>query len=150
MRYYETLYLINPDLSDEDYGDVVTKFNNLVEKNKGSIIKVDEWGKKTLAYEVMKFDKGFYVLLQYCGTAEISAELTRDLTLDDRVLKYQTIKLSNDVDPESLKPAAEEPEAGVSKTEDDKEGEIKQEVVPEQVDKIAVDQEEKDERRENA
>ncbi|MEA2040454.1 MAG: 30S ribosomal protein S6 [Thermodesulfobacteriota bacterium] len=146
MRYYETLYLINPDLSDEDYGDVVTKFNNLVEKNKGSVINVDEWGKKTLAYKVKKFDKGYYVLLQYCGAAEILAELNRDLTLDDRVLKYQTIKLSNDVDPEALKSEAEGLETGVSKTEGDEESETKQEVVPDQDGEIVADQEEKYER----
>lgn len=145
MRYYETLYLINPDLSDEDYGEVVTKFNNLVEKNNGSVINVDEWGKKTLAYEVKKFDKGYYVLLQYCGAAEISTELNRNLILDERVIKYQTIKLGNDVDPEALKSETEG-----RKAEDDEEGETTQEVVSDQDGEIVADQEEKNERRENS
>ena len=88
--------------------DVVSKFNNLVKKNKGVVIKVDEWGKKTLAYEVKKFGKGYYVLLQYCGGPGITAELKRDLSIDERVLKYQTIKLSDDADPEALEAKAEE------------------------------------------
>jgi len=108
MRYYETLYLINPNLAEEDYKVVVSKFNDLVEKNKGVVIKVDEWGKKTLAYEVKKFGKGYYVLLQYCGEPGITAELKRYLSIDDRVLKYQTIKLSDNADPEALKAKAEE------------------------------------------
>ena len=111
MRYYETLYLINPDLVVDDYRDVVDKFNSLIEKNNGVIIKLDEWGKKTLAYDVKKFDKGYYVLLNYCGEPDTLTELRRNFKLDERVLKYQTIKLSNNADPEALK----------AKTEDGKE-----------------------------
>ena len=110
MRYYETLYIIDPDLADEDYRDVVTKFKSLIEKNDGVIIKVDEWGKRSLAYEVKRHDKGYYVLLQYCGGAGITDRLKRDLKLDERVLKYQTIKLSDRVDPEALKAEAEQDE----------------------------------------
>ena len=103
MRYYETIYIINPDLPDDDYRGVVTKFTDLVGKNKGVVTKVDEWGVKTLAYAVKKFKRGSYVLLQYCGEPGITAELKREMSLDDRLLKYQTIKLSDNADPEALK-----------------------------------------------
>ncbi len=108
MRYYETLYLINPDLADEEYGEVVSKFNNFVESNKGILIKVEEWGKKPLAYEVKKFDRGYYVLLQYCGEPDILEDLKREFRLDERILKYQTVKLSDNEDPEILKAKVEE------------------------------------------
>jgi small subunit ribosomal protein S6 len=107
MRYYETLYIINPDLADDEYQDVVAKMSNLVEKEKGVVTKVEEWGKRTLAYEVKKFDKGSYVLLQYCGESGIVEQLKREMSLDDRVIKYQTIKLSDHADPEALKAAGE-------------------------------------------
>jgi small subunit ribosomal protein S6 len=103
MRYYETLYIINPDLPDDDYRGVVTKFSDLVGKHKGVVTKVDEWGTKSLAYAVKKFNRGSYVLLQYCGEPGITAELKREMGLDDRVIKYQTIKLSDNADPEALK-----------------------------------------------
>ena len=106
MRYYETLYIVNPNLPDEDYKEVVAKFSGLVEKNEGVVTKVDEWGKKSLAYTVKKHDKGYYVLLRYCGEPGITDQLKRDLKLDDRVLKYQTIKLSDHVDPEAIKAEA--------------------------------------------
>ncbi|NQU13721.1 MAG: 30S ribosomal protein S6 [Desulfobacteraceae bacterium] len=106
MRYYETLYIVNPNLADEDYKEVVAKFSGLVEKNEGVVTKADEWGKKSLAYTVKKHDKGYYVLLQYCGEPGITDRLKRDLKLDDRVLKYQTIKLSDHVDPEAIKAEA--------------------------------------------
>ncbi len=58
MKYYETLYIVNPDLPGEAYQQVLGKFNGLVETNRGVIIKVDEWGSKPLAYPVKKFEKG--------------------------------------------------------------------------------------------
>jgi len=107
MNYYETLYLVNPNLGDDGYTDTVTKFNNIVEKNKAVIIKIDEWGKKSLAYPVKKFTKGYYVLIQYCAEPDIHLELKREFRLDERVLKYQTIKLSDNADPEALKQTTE-------------------------------------------
>ena len=108
-RFYETLYLAKPDLSEEDYGKLVAKVNELVDKNNGRVIKCEEWGRKTLAYRVKKFDKGYYVLLQYCAGPGTSAEIERNLRLDETVLKYQTIKLAEHVDPEELLKGAEEP-----------------------------------------
>ena len=118
MRYYENLYIINPNLAEEDYRAVVAKFTDAVGKNKGVVTKVDEWGKKTLAYDIKKFDKGYYVLLQYCGEAGLTAELKREMSLDDRILKYQIIKLSDNADLEELmpKPAASEVEAEAEAT----------------------------------
>lgn len=122
MRYYETLYIMNPDLTDDECRDVVSKFNNLVEKENGVVTKVEEWGKRTLAYEVKKFDKGYYVLLQYCGEPDIIEQLKREIGLDDRVLKYQTIKLSDHADPDALK-AQEETETKGSSGPEEKETE---------------------------
>lgn len=102
MRHYETLYIVNPELDDENYKAVVDKFRDLIEKEKGVIVKFEEWGKQRLAYQVKKFDQGAYVLMDYCGGSGVTAELERDLKLDDRILKYQTVKLADDVDPQAL------------------------------------------------
>lgn len=102
MRQYETIYIIDPNLSEEEHGEVITKFNNLIEKQKGVIIKTHEWGTQRLAYKIKKFDKGFYVFIDYCGDAGITVELERDLKLDARILKYQTINLADHVDPQEL------------------------------------------------
>ena len=116
MRYYETLYIINPGLPEDGYREVVTKFTDLVKKNKGVVTKVDEWGMKTLAYAIKKFNRGSYVLLQYCGEPGITAELKREMSLDDRLLKYQTIKLSDNADPEALKAEGNEGKEEVEET----------------------------------
>ena len=119
MRQYETIFVVNPTLVEETYREVVNKFKNIIEKQKGVIVKADEWGTQRLAYAVKKFDKGVYVIFNYCGDAGVTSELERDLKLDDRVLKYQTVKLAEDVDPQALmakeKEGKKEPEAKESK-----------------------------------
>ncbi|MBW1798573.1 MAG: 30S ribosomal protein S6 [Deltaproteobacteria bacterium] len=137
MRYYETLYLINPNLADEDTIDVVTKFNDLVEKNKGVIVKVDEWGKKTLAYAVKKFDKGYYVLLSYCAEPDLITVLKREFKLDERILKYQTVKLSDSADPEALKQKSEAVREEVGEQAKEKEGEEAKENDVEEVETLS-------------
>lgn len=108
MRYYETLYLINPDLAEEDYQSVSRKFTDLLGKQKGELIEVQDWGRRPLAYDVRKFDKAYFVLIRFCGENQVPEELQREMRLDDRVLKYQTVKLSEDADPEALKRQVEE------------------------------------------
>ncbi|MFO8088214.1 MAG: 30S ribosomal protein S6 [Desulfatiglandaceae bacterium] len=126
MRHYETLYLLNPDLPEDEYKAETAKFIEIIEKNKGEFIKTEEWGKRSLAYNVKKFDKGFYVLIEYCGDGGLVSEIERNFKLDERVLKYQTLKLSDHADVEALKASlkpgnAEEPESGGSREEEDTE-----------------------------
>lgn len=102
MKRYETIYIINPTLDADSLGEVVTKFSDLIKRLKGYIVKVNEWGKRKLAYEVKRFDKGYYIVLDFCGLPEIVKELERNLKLDDRILKYLTVKIDEDVDPEDL------------------------------------------------
>lgn len=110
MRHYETIYILRPSLAEGEYDGAQKKFVDLIEKNQGVMIKVDPWGEKTLAYPLNKMKKGYYVLLEYCGEAGLTEELERVFKLDDKVLKYQTVKLSDNADPEALLPKEEAPE----------------------------------------
>jgi small subunit ribosomal protein S6 len=102
MRHYETIYIVNPNLSEEQYQDVLKRYSSLIEKNKGVVIKTEDWGTQRLAYNLKKSDKGSYVLLNYCGEPGLTAELERDLKLDDRILKFQTVKIAHEVNPQEL------------------------------------------------
>ena len=102
MINYETIYIINPNVAEEGVKEVITKFNDLIEKQKGVIVRTEEWGTQKMAYVVKKFDSGSYVLVNYCGAPGITIVLERDLKLDDRVILYQTIKLADKVDPQEL------------------------------------------------
>jgi small subunit ribosomal protein S6 len=120
MRHYETIYILNPNLPEEDYREAIDKFDSLIDKQKGVIIKTKEWGKQRLAYVLEKFNHGSYVLIDFCAEPGLTAGLERDLKLDDRVLKYQTVKLADKVDPQELilKEKAAEKEASAEEEQD--------------------------------
>ncbi|MGB6929425.1 MAG: 30S ribosomal protein S6, partial [Syntrophobacteria bacterium] len=98
MRQYETLFIVNPDSSEEDLKAVATKIKGVVSGMNGIVTSYDEQGKKKLAYSVKKQNKGYYVLMDYVGSADIVSEIERNMRLDDRVLKYLTVKLADEVD----------------------------------------------------
>lgn len=102
MRYYETIFIANPDLSDEEYQSVLTRTREVIEKHNGVFVKSQEWGKQRLAYPIKKQDKGSYVLMNYCGEGGTSSQLERLLKMDERILKSMTVKLADAVDPEEL------------------------------------------------
>ena len=109
MRQYETLFIVNPDSSEEDLKAVATKIKGVISGMNGIVTSYDEQGKKKLAYSVKKQNKGYYVLMDYVGSADIVSEIERNMRLDDRVLKYLTVKLADQVDPESIEPEKPEP-----------------------------------------
>ena len=110
MRHYETLFIVTPDSSEEDLKAVATKIKGVVTGMNGIVASYDEQGRKKLAYSVKKQNKGYYVLMDYVGSADIVSELERNMRLDDRVLKYLTVKLADQVDPDSIEPEKPEPQ----------------------------------------
>ena len=109
MRRYETIFIVTPDTSEEDLKSVATKFRGVVSDMSGLVVAYTEQGKKKLAYDVKKQDKGYYVLMDFVGSADLVAEIERNMRLDDRILKYLTVKLEDMVDPESLEVIEPEP-----------------------------------------
>ena len=93
MRKYETIFILNPDLSEEDSKGVIDKVRGIIQSLQGEVLRIEEWGKRKLAYEIKKMSKGLFVLLHFLGTAELLSELERNLRLMDAVLKYQTVRL---------------------------------------------------------
>jgi small subunit ribosomal protein S6 len=102
MRNYETIIIVNPTLGEEDYKEVLKKYSTLVERQKGLIVRIEEWGVQRLAHAVKRFDKGAFVLMNYCGPSGVTSDLERDLKLDDRIFRFQTVKIAEDVDPQEL------------------------------------------------
>ncbi|OQY58159.1 MAG: 30S ribosomal protein S6 [Desulfobacteraceae bacterium 4572_88] len=113
MRRYETIVITDPDLSDEDRGQLFERLKELIPGQDGFLVMFDEWGTQKMAYEIRKKIRGYYVRLDYCGTGDLVAEMERLFRIDDRVLKYMTILLDKDADLESLKQANAEAEAEV-------------------------------------
>lgn len=99
-REYELVYIARPDLADEDLEVIATRTQNIITERDGKVLKLDEWGKKKLAYEIRKYNKGHYMLVDYLGGAEIVKETERTLGIDDGVLRFLTIKVGDRVDVE--------------------------------------------------
>lgn len=83
---YESIFIVRPDLSEEDTAAVVEKFKALVEQN-GTLEGVDEWGKRRLAYEINDFNEGYYVLMNFTAGPEFPAELDRIYKITDGIIR---------------------------------------------------------------
>jgi len=103
MRRYETIFIIDPDLSADERPPILERVKDLIPKQEGLLIMVDEWGAQKLAYEIKKKARGYYVLLDYCGTGALVDEIERLFRIDDRILKYMSVLLEKDVDLEKVK-----------------------------------------------
>jgi len=123
-REYETVYVLSPDVARDAQERVASRIDEVVGKEGGKLTLVENWGRRALAYPVSKHKRGVYVYLKYAGGGALVNEIERNLRMLDEVLKYQTVKLSDeldlsklDVDPENLKFEAVEP-PGEDETEE--------------------------------
>lgn len=102
MRHYETIFILDPDLSEEGRVPVFERLNDLIPQQGGTLLEMDEWGSRKLAYEIKKKTRGYYVRADYCGTGDVVNEMERFFRIDDRVIKYMTVLLEEEADVESL------------------------------------------------
>jgi len=106
LREYETLYIVNPEISDEELENLNLNIKEVIEKNEGKVNRLDIWGKRRLAYEVKKFKYGTYVLLHYNGNSKTLNEFERNLKLMENVIRYLTVRI--DHKPKAKIPPADE------------------------------------------
>lgn len=83
---YELMYIINPNLSEEETAAVVEKFKALVEQN-GTLDEMEEMGKRKLAYEINYLTEGYYVLVKFTSGPDFPAELDRIFGITDGVIR---------------------------------------------------------------
>ncbi|MDO4581421.1 MAG: 30S ribosomal protein S6 [Bacillota bacterium] len=93
MREYEVVYIIKPNFEDEQYTQIIEKYNALIQSNGGEILKVEPWGKRRLAYEIEKLREGYYVLLRINGEPELPAELERNFKIADEIMRYLVVRV---------------------------------------------------------
>ena len=96
MTNYECMYILKPDLEEEAKNALVAKFSDIVAQNGGEIEKVDEWGKKRLAYPINYINDGYYVLMYFSAPADLPAELERNFKISDDVMRYIVINLDKE------------------------------------------------------
>ena len=95
MRTYESIFIVHPEVAGDDQTAIIDKYKKVLTDQGAEIIKVDNWGVKTLAYPVKKQTKGCYVLVIFEADATVITEYERRMRIDDKVIKFQTIYLEN-------------------------------------------------------
>ncbi len=92
MHPYETIFIIDPTLEEDAVESTIARFEDLIKKHKGTIGKVDRWGKKRLAYEIRGHEEGYYVLIDFDADTDTVAELNRVLHITDAVIRSMIVR----------------------------------------------------------
>lgn len=141
-RKYETLMIFDAELGTDGTEALIQRARDFVVQEAGRILKTERWGVRDLAFELKGHRRGYYLLLEYAGVPKVATELDRKLNLIDSVVKFQTVKLGEGIDPSTLPEAEEVISAPVQQTtvlppvEEEKEG------GPEEADEAGAPEEE--------
>ena len=87
---YEALYILKPDLTEEQTAALVERFKSVAEAN-GTVSEVNEWGKRRLAYPIQDLMEGYYVLMTFTAAAAVPAELDRIFRITDGVMRSMIV-----------------------------------------------------------
>ena len=107
-RSYEMMYILRPDLSEEQVKEAIDQYRNLLAEYGAEEIEVKIWGKRRLAYSIQKYQDGIYVLLNYQADGKQVTPLERAMRLSEDVIRYLTLKLPEKT---SVSPEIEDAEA---------------------------------------
>jgi small subunit ribosomal protein S6 len=126
MQLYETIFIIHPELNEEDVEEHIKRVENLLTRLGAEILRTERWGKKRLAYEVDKHRYGYYVLLRLRGNPAILPELERHYRLTEGIIKSLVIRLEAEPKEEPVMVAPEvagdDEERSQQENEEDEEG----------------------------
>ena len=92
MNQYEVMYIVDPTLEDQQRADIIARFSGLVAQNGGVVDRIDEWGKRRLAYAINYKTDGYYVLMYITAPADLPKELERNLQISEAILRYLVIR----------------------------------------------------------
>ena len=93
MNNYETVFILNPVLSEDQAKDTVEKFVKVLTNLKANVVNVEQWGLKKMAYPIQKKSTGFYNLIEFTAPSETIASLETEYRRDESVMRFLTISL---------------------------------------------------------
>lgn len=94
MKAYETLFIVKPQVEEKILGELMSKYENLILKNKGQILKKENWGLRTLAYEIKKCRQGFYIQFHFMAPESIVKTLESTYRIDESLIRFITVRLT--------------------------------------------------------
>lgn len=95
-RTYELMFIVRPDMTDEDLDKLISNLQSVVPASGGTVKSVDKMGKRRLAYTVRRFNDGIYVLLVVEGGGAMIHELERRLRVTEPVIKFLTVRIDEE------------------------------------------------------
>jgi small subunit ribosomal protein S6 len=93
MKNYETVFILNPVLSDDQMKDTVEKFVKVLKKGKADVVNVEQWGLRKLAYPIQHKSTGFYNLIEFSASPEMVNTLETEFRRDESVMRFLTTAL---------------------------------------------------------
>jgi small subunit ribosomal protein S6 len=93
MKNYETVFILNPVLSEDQMKDTVEKFVKVLKKAKADVINVEQWGLRKMAYPIQRKSTGFYNLIEFSATPDVVNTLETEYRRDESVMRFLTITL---------------------------------------------------------
>ena len=102
MRHYETTFILRPNLGEDQFTEIIERTCAIITDDGGTVIDTDRWGIKRLAYEIKKEVQGYYVNLNFAAPGKTINEIERIFRIDDRLLRYLTIKLADNMDQDAI------------------------------------------------
>lgn len=107
MNHYEAMYIIDAMMEEQPRKDLIERFSNLIVQNGGTVERIDEWGKRNLAYPINYKTIGYYVLMYFTAPTTMPRELERNFQISDNVLRYLVIANDGKLPPKrEFRPAA--------------------------------------------
>ena len=97
MRTYEVVFISAPNTAEGDLSKITTQLENVITDKGGKLAKIDNWGRRKLAYRIKKFDEGIYTLLHIEGTGQEISEVERRLRVTDFVIRHLTVRTDEDL-----------------------------------------------------
>lgn len=93
INTYEMMFILRPDLTHDQVNKQLHKYRDLLKQNGAEKVSMEVWGKRRLAYQILKFQDGIYILTHYTGDGSQVAIIERDMRLSEDVIRYLTMKL---------------------------------------------------------
>ena len=93
MNHYETVFILNPVLSEQQIEETVKKFEDYLKKNGGKMVSKEDWGLKKLAYPIQNKKSGFYHLFEFTAPGEVIGGYELEFRRDERIMRFLTVKL---------------------------------------------------------
>lgn len=95
MQGYESIFILNPESSEEDQKGLIEKYTGLIDANGGKVIHHTTWGRRKLAYEVKKHQYGFYHLFYLDKAPDALRAMENSFRIDDNILKWMSVSVED-------------------------------------------------------